>query len=67
MDGGASFFREDMVVVDPKEAPPTENDPLLKSENSTTYSVEKSTDGETADDGSTSVNKRQKNQHRRHS
>ena len=59
VEGGASFFREDTVVVDPKEIPPTETDPLLGSQK---------TDGETSDDGSTSVNLRQKNgHHRRHS
>ena len=58
MAGGASFFREDTVVVDPKDIPPGEADPLLSS-----YK----TDGETSDDASTSVNLRQKNHHRRHS
>ena len=63
MEGGASFFREDTVVVNPKEIPPAENDPLLISDG-----VEKSTtDGETTDDGSTSVNKRQKNHQKRYS
>ena len=51
MEGGASlsFFRDDAVIINPKEIPPTENDPLLTSPQ---------TDGETSDDGSMTVTKK---------
>ena len=46
------------MVVDPRDIPPGEADPLLDSDK---------TDGETSNDASTSVNLREKNHHRRHS
>ena len=60
VEGGASFFRDDTVIVDPKEAP-TERDPLLGSH------TDGETDGEMTDDGSTSVNKKKGNQHKKYS
>ena len=54
VEGGA-FFRDDTVVVDPKEISSTERDPLLSGSQA---------DNETTDDGSTSVNLKQNNHHK---